>query len=148
MTRKKSNASKVNAKPGLTIGKLAHAADVGVETVRFYQRRALLEEPSKPKHHQRRYSARTLERLKFIRRAQAAGFTLREIGTLLELGTNRCADVRSLARMKLIQIDRQLTELHLIRGRLEELLRECGKTGLGQCGMVVALIKDDPSAGE
>jgi len=156
VAKKKSKTSKVNTKPGLTIGKLAHAADVGVETVRFYQRRALLEEPSKPKHHQRRYSTRTLERLKFIRRAQAAGFTLREIGTLLELGTNRCADVRSLARMKLIplarmkliQIDRQVTELHLIRGRLEELLGECGKTGSGQCGMVAALTKDDPSTGE
>ena len=148
MAKSKSKTSRVNSKPGLTIGKLAHAADVGVETVRFYQRRALIEEPSKPKHHQRRYSARTLDRLKFIRRAQAAGFTLREIGTLLELGTNRCADVRSLARMKLIQIDRQLTELHLIRGRLEELLKECGRTGSGQCGMVAALTKDDASTGE
>ncbi len=148
MTKRKSKASRVNAKPGLTIGMLAHAADVGVETVRFYQRRALIEEPSKPKHHQRRYSTRTLDRLKFIRRAQAAGFTLREIGTLLELGTNRCADVRSLARMKLIQIDRQLTELNLIRGRLEELLKECGRTSSGQCGMVAALTKDDSSTGE
>ena len=148
MARRKSKASRANTKPGLTIGKLARAADVGVETVRFYQRRALIEEPSKPKHHQRRYSATTLDRLKFIRRAQAAGFTLREIGTLLELGTNRCADVRSLARMKLIQIDRQLSELNLIRGRLEELLRECGRTGSGHCGMVVALTKDDTSTGE
>ena len=148
MARRKSKASSANTKPELTIGKLARAADVGVETVRFYQRRALIEEPSKPKHHQRRYSARTLDRLKFIRRAQAAGFTLREIGMLLELGTNRCADVRSLARMKLIQIDRQLSELNLIRGRLEELLRECGRTGSGHCGMVVALTKDDTSTGE
>jgi MerR family mercuric resistance operon transcriptional regulator len=148
VARKKSKTSKVNAKPGLTIGKLAHAADKNEPFPRQHQRRALLEEPSKPKHHQRRYSTRTLERLKFIRRAQAAGFTLREIGTLLELGTNRCADVRSLARMKLIQIDRQLSELHLIRGRLEELLGECGRTGAGQCGMVAALTKDDPSTGE
>jgi MerR family mercuric resistance operon transcriptional regulator len=148
MARTTSKSSRAKAKPGLTIGKLARAADVGVETVRFYQRRALIEEPSKPRHHQRRYSTRTLDRLKFIRRAQAAGFTLREIATLLELGTNRCADVRSLARMKLTQIDRQLMDLHLIRGRLEELLKECGRTGLGQCGMVAALTKDDSSTGE
>jgi MerR family transcriptional regulator, mercuric resistance operon regulatory protein len=148
MARRTSKANKIKAKPGLTIGKLARAADVGVETVRFYQRRALIEEPPKPKHHQRRYSNRTLDRLKFIRRAQASGFTLREIATLLELGTNRCADVRSLARMKLIQIDRQLAELHLTRDRLDALLKECTKTGLGHCGMVAALIKDDTSTDE
>jgi MerR family transcriptional regulator, mercuric resistance operon regulatory protein len=148
MARRTSKSSRVKAKPGLTIGKLARAANVGVETVRFYQRRALIEEPSKPKHHQRRYSNRTLERLKFIRRAQAAGFTLREIATLLDLGTNRCADVRSLARSKLIQIDRQLAEFHLIRGRLEELLKECGRTGSRECGMVAALAKDKTSTGE
>lgn len=142
MARRANKTSMVKARPGLTIGKLARAANVGVETVRFYQRRALIEEPPKPKHHQRRYSNKALDRLKFIRRAQATGFTLREIAMLLELGTNRCADVRSLARMKLTQIDRQLAELKLIRGRLEELLEECGRTGSGQCGMVAALTKD------
>ena len=73
------------AKNSDTIGGLAQAAGVGVETVRYYQRRGLLTEPARPRGEVRRYGDADLKRLKFIRSAQAAGFTLNEISELLEL---------------------------------------------------------------
>src|SRR3546814_19716843 len=81
----------------LTIGKLAQAGDVGVETVRFYQRRGLLDTPTRA-HGVRRYGSEDLRRLRFIRQAQASGFTLEQIRELLELdaGADR-ARARTLA---------------------------------------------------
>ena len=69
---------------GMTIGRLAKEAGVNVETVRYYQRRGLLEEPQKPAGGHRRYQQSTLDRIAFIRRAQALGFSLAEIESLLE----------------------------------------------------------------
>ena len=68
-----------------TIGALAKAAGVGVETVRYYQRRGLLPEPARPPGEVRRYGEEDVKRLRFIRSAQAAGFTLNEIGELIAL---------------------------------------------------------------
>ena len=69
----------------LTIGKLAEAADVNIETIRYYQRRGLLEEPPKPFRGHRRYPPDTVKRVRFIKRAQALGFTLAEVSGLLRL---------------------------------------------------------------
>ena len=69
----------------LTIGSLADEAGVNVETIRYYQRRGLMPEPDKPAQGYRRYDATTVKRVRFIKRAQALGFTLEEIGGLLKL---------------------------------------------------------------
>lgn len=79
----------------LTIGKLADAAGVNVETIRYYQRRGLLDEPAKPLGGHRRYPVDMVKRLRFIKRAQALGFTLSEVGGLLTLDEScACAETR------------------------------------------------------
>jgi MerR family mercuric resistance operon transcriptional regulator len=127
----------------LTIGKLAHAAGVGVETVRYYQRRGLLEEPVKPAGHHRTYSEQDLARLGFISHAKAAGFTLREIETLLSLGNNHCSVTKTLAEEKLHKIEGQITDLMKIQHRLEALIKACGtKDKKKVCGLFKLLLKN------
>ena len=115
----------------MTIGKLASAADVGVETVRFYQRRGLIATP-KRLDGIRRYGASDLDRLRFIRQAQAAGFTLEEIRQLLALdsGEDRAA-ARAMATKRLAELDARMAELQRARLSLQKLVSECadGKTG-------------------
>jgi DNA-binding transcriptional MerR regulator len=111
---------------GLTIGKLAAAEGVGVETVRFYQRRGLLAQPERQRSAYREYSDADQWRLAFIRRARRLGFTLNEIGALLgpaqALAT---ADVAQAAQDKLAAVDQQIQELTLLRCRLRRLVQVC-----------------------
>lgn len=115
----------------LTIGKFAAAADVGVETVRFYQRRGLLPTPKRVGgiHH---YGESDVSRLRFIRHAQAAGFTLEEIRQLLALdsGEDRAA-AREMASRRLAELDARMEALQHARVSLQKLVSECaiGKTG-------------------
>lgn len=115
----------------LTIGKLAKAANVGVETVRYYQRRGLLETPVRAGGDGwgagvRRYDETDLRQLKFIRSAQTAGFTLKEIGELLALQqTDDRAAVRSLARQRVEALDAQIAELQTARMALARLAQQC-----------------------
>ena len=115
----------------MTIGKLATAGNVGVETIRFYQRRGLL---TTPKKHVgvRHYGEDDLRRLRFIRQAQTAGFTLEEIKELLDLdaGDDREA-ARKLAKVRLEALDARIAELDQARNALKRLVGECvsGKTG-------------------
>jgi len=119
-----------------TIGDLARQAGVGVETVRYYQRRGLLETPPRPAGGGlaggvRRYGAEDLRRLRFIRSAQAAGFTLEQIAELLRLdaGEDR-ARARQLARERMAALDAKIAELTAARRSLERLARACeGSTG-------------------
>ena len=115
----------------LTIGKFAAAANVGVETVRFYQRRGLLSTPKRIDGI-RRYSDGDLSRLRFIRQAQSAGFTLEEIRQLLALdsGDDRAA-ARAMASKRLAELDARMEELQQARASLQKLVLECavGKTG-------------------
>src|SRR5881409_316911 len=93
----------------LSIGQLAQAARVNVETVRYYQRRRLLTEPTKPLGGHRRYALDAVKRLRFIKRAQSLGFTLDEVGDLLTLEDGRsCRDARLLAERKLALIEDRL----------------------------------------
>jgi MerR family mercuric resistance operon transcriptional regulator len=127
----------------LTIGKLAHAAGIGVETVRYYQRRGLLAEPVKPVGHQRIYSEQDLARLAFINHAKAAGFTLREIETLLSLGNDHCTVTKTLAEEKLQKIKGQITDLRKIQQRLEELIKACSaKDNSKACGLFKSLLQN------
>ena len=117
----------------LTIGKLAAAANVGVETVRFYQRRGLLSTP-KRLDGIRRYGDADLSRLRFIKQAQAAGFTLEEIRQLLALdsGEDRAA-ARDMATKRLAELDARMEELHRARTSLQKLVSECAVGKKGPC---------------
>jgi len=110
---------------GLTIGRLAKAAGVGVETIRYYQRRSLLPVP-KSNGSARLYPALLIDRIAFIKRAQSLGFSLREVATLLDLqdGRNRRA-VQFVASDRLEQIQSKLSDLRRMRTVLGDLLERC-----------------------
>jgi DNA-binding transcriptional MerR regulator len=117
---------------GLTISRFAAAAGVGVETVRFYQRRGLLTVPERRGSGYREYSQADQRRLAFICRARTLGFTLSEIADLLgPAQTGLCGDILAAARAKLDQTHQQLAELAQLRGRLQQLVRVC-QDGDGQ----------------
>ncbi|HHC73122.1 MAG TPA: Hg(II)-responsive transcriptional regulator [Thiotrichales bacterium] len=131
----------------LTIGRLARAAGVHVETVRYYQRQGLLEEPPKPREGYRLYPAGAVDRIRFIKRAQALGFRLAEIRELLELEEGSCQDVRQRAVAKCRQIERQIADLQAIHAVLQELVEACGEqtTGRGTCPIIATLAaKEEP----
>jgi MerR family mercuric resistance operon transcriptional regulator len=109
-----------------TIGQLAAEVGVNVETIRYYHRRKLLHEPKRPFGHTRRYSGTDAERLRFIKRAQAMGFTLTEIEGFLDLLASRsCSKARAVAAMKLQFVDDRIRELKKLRRELASLLAEC-----------------------
>ena len=127
-----------------TIAGLARAGGVGVETVRYYQRRGLMPEPDKPAHGYRRYDATTVKRVRFIKRAQALGFTLEEIGGLLKLDeAHACAETRELASHKLQTIETKLADLVAMRKALTALLCQCDAGAMkGNCPIIHALGSD------
>lgn len=126
------------ASHSLTIGRLAQAGGVGVETVRFYQRRGLLDQPARAGSI-RRYGTDHLRRLRFIRQAQAAGFTLHEIKELIDLdaGEDR-ARARELARSRVKALDGRIAELKRARDALQRLARECGAGSSGPCPILTS----------
>ena len=110
----------------LTIGGLAQAAAVNVETIRYYQRRRLLDEPSKPLGGHRRYAAEAVKRVRFIKRAQQLGFTLEEVKSLLLLEDGQsCRETRSLAEQKLVLVEKRIRDLARMRRLLTRLIAEC-----------------------
>ncbi|MFC6673504.1 Hg(II)-responsive transcriptional regulator [Marinobacterium aestuariivivens] len=116
----------------LTIGKLAEAAGVNIETIRYYQRRGLLEEPPKPLGGHRRYASEQVRHVRFIKRAQALGFTLEEVGTLMRLDPNcACAETQELAERKLELIEHKMADLAAIRQALSGLVKQCESGGDG-----------------
>ena len=122
----------------LTIARLAKQADVGVETVRYYQRRGLLEVPASAGTI-RRYGDADVQRLRFIRSASAAGFTLEEVGRLLAFGP--VADrpsIRALATQRIAALDVQIRRLQEARTALNRLARECGSGAAGPCPILEA----------
>jgi MerR family mercuric resistance operon transcriptional regulator len=109
-----------------TIAGLAHAGGVNVETVRYYQRRGLIPQPPRPLGGVRRYACADAERLRFIKRAQAMGFTLGEIRNLLKLrARGSCRATRELAAGKLQLIDDRIRELRKLRHELVDVIRDC-----------------------
>ncbi len=114
----------MNNRP-LTIGRLAKAADVHIETIRYYQRIGLVAEPEKPASGYRIYDNDALKRLQFIKRAQKLGFSLAEIRELLQLGDGNCTDVRQRAERKREQINHQINELQNLRNTLDQLINAC-----------------------
>lgn len=125
-------------KAAMTIARLAAAAGVGVETVRYYQRRGLLPVPASLGE-VRRYDESDVRRLRFIRRAQAAGFTLEEIGELLALDrTGDRARVRALATERVAALDAKIAELDSARAALERLRSTCASGTRGPCPILEA----------
>jgi DNA-binding transcriptional MerR regulator len=132
---------------GLTISRFAAAGGVGVETVRFYQRRGLLAVPEQQGSGYREYSEADQRRLAFICRARELGFTLSEIGDLLgPAETGFTGDILRAARAKLDQTQKQLTELTLLRCRLHRLVRVC-EDGDGEDCLALRLGQPVPAAG-
>ncbi|MGX7953532.1 MerR family transcriptional regulator [Tsuneonella sp. HG249] len=126
------------APSSLTIGRLASAGGVGVETIRFYQRRGLLETPSREVG-VRRYGADDLRRLRFIRQAQAAGFTLEEIKELLDLdASDDRARVRTLAKSRIEALEAKIADLQSARKSLRRLADECGTGTTGPCPILTS----------
>lgn len=117
----------------LTIAGLAAAGGVGVETIRFYQRKGLLMTPTRDGGI-RRYDSEDVRRLKFIRQAQAAGFTLDQIGELLALdaGEDR-SRARALALARIESLDGKIAELEAARAALTRLAQDCATTKTGPC---------------
>lgn len=121
----------------LSIGQLAAAGGVGVETIRFYQRKGLLDVP--PSDGMRRYGSEHLRRLRFIKQAQVAGFTLTEIRELLALdaGEDR-SRARELAQARIASLNAKIAELGRARDALRRLASECARDASGPCPILAS----------
>lgn len=115
----------------MTIGELARESGVGVEAIRFYERRRLITQPRRPASGFRTYDEQTVARVRFIRQAQELGFTLAEIKLLeLRLDPRRsCADVKAEAEAKIEDIDERIASLRVMRGALVDITRSCSGDG-------------------
>lgn len=137
----------VDEASALKIGELARAAGVGVETIRYYERRGLLAQPPRRTSGYRQYPPHAVRRVRFIRRAQALGFTLNEIEDLLALRVDEersCADVRALARSKLKDIERRVAELQQMGRALERVARRCrGRGPTSECPILEVLDEEE-----
>ena len=126
----------------MSISQLARNAGVGVETVRYYQRRGLLDDPRPQKTGAsgiRHYGPDEARRLGFIRSAQAAGFTLEEIAELLHLdSTDDRPRAREMARSRIAALDAKIAELERARQSLAKLAMDCAKGGKGPCPIIAA----------
>jgi MerR family copper efflux transcriptional regulator len=127
----------------LSIGQVARRAGVGVETVRFYEREGLLEEPSRRASGYRQYSLAVVKRIHFIKRAQQLGFSLKEIRELLQLrvdGQTTCEEVKRHTEAKIAQVERKLIELQRMRQALLQVAALCtGEGPASACPMLDAL---------
>jgi MerR family mercuric resistance operon transcriptional regulator len=125
----------------LTIGVLAEAAGVNVETIRFYQRKGLVQEPDRPSGSIRRYGDSDLARVRFVKSAQRLGFSLDEIGDLLKLEDgSHCIEAREQAERKLADVRARLADLQRIESALQGLVeRCCAASGQVQCPLIAAL---------
>jgi MerR family copper efflux transcriptional regulator len=127
----------------LSIGQVARRAGVGVETVRFYEREGLLEEPPRRASGYRQYSEQVVTRLHFIRRAQQLGFSLKEISELLSLRVDAqttCEEVKLRTEAKLAEVERKMVELRRMRQALLQVHSLCtGQGPIGRCPMLDAL---------
>lgn len=122
----------------LTIGKLAEAGDVGVETIRFYQRKDLLGTPARDGGI-RRYGDEDVRRLRFIRKAQQAGFTLEEIRELIALDSGHDHHrAHEMAEKRIAKLDEQIAELQRARQSLQRLARECAEGKSSSCPILAA----------
>lgn len=128
---------------GLTIGQVAKRGEVNIETVRYYERQGLVPPPPRRESGYRQYPEDTVRRIRFIKRAQELGFSLKEIAGLLSLrvgpGTT-CADVRRLAGVKIREIEEKMETLGKMKEVLTKLTAECeGRGPTSECPILEAL---------
>ncbi len=130
----------------LTIGKVSKQSGIGVETVRFYEKSGLIDEPQRTESGYRQYPASTVVRIRFIRRAKELGFTLKEIKELLNLRldpTTTCNDVRQMADEKKRDVQAKIQSLKGIERALGELIDACAVGGPdGECPILETLESD------
>jgi MerR family transcriptional regulator, copper efflux regulator len=130
----------------LTIGQVARQAGVGVETVRFYERQGLLEEPSRRESGYRQYPEDVVARLRFIKRAKELGFSLKEIKELLALRVDpatTCAEVKRQAEAKIADIEARIASLLRMKKALVRLTAVCrGQGPTSECPILDALDKE------
>lgn len=128
----------------LTIGTLAERGGVSVETIRYYQRRALLDEPVKPAGGFRQYPEESVKRIIFIKRAQALGFTLEEIQDLLALDQRKaCIETREIAAHKVELITQKIADLSKMKVSLTRLIRSCDASAADAPCPLIHLLADD-----
>lgn len=132
----------------MTIGQLAAAAGVNVETVRYYQRRELLAASSRPNGGIGRYPAAALTRLRFIKRAQSLGFTLEDVQALLSLDDGRnCAAAREIGEHKLAEVRDRLQALRVLEAALADLVTRCSTARRKvTCPLIASLLTPDASS--
>ncbi len=128
----------------LTIGQAAQRAGVGVETIRFYERKGLIRQPQRPKTGgYRDYSGDIVGRIRFIRQAQDLGFSLRDVADLLGLRADPdsdCAQVQKRAREKLDEVERKVARLRDIGASLRQVIAACpSRGGLDGCSIIAAM---------
>lgn len=122
----------------MSIGMFAAAGAVGVETIRFYQRKGVLDEPTRERGI-RRYGSADLRRLRFVRKAQTAGFTLQEIKELLALDAGDDRErAHALAQLRIEALNKKIAELKGARDALGRLARECGDGSTGPCPILTS----------
>ncbi len=128
----------------LTIGRLARAASVGVETIRYYQQRGLLPVPE-PTSTFRQYPVELVARIRFVKRGQELGFSLEEVGELLQLedGTDRTS-IRRISSDRLDQIERKLRDLERMHTALKHLINECAHTDVAMPCPILATLSSLP----
>ena len=131
-------------KDGITIGQLAESAGVNVETIRYYHRIGLLPLPRRALGSIRHYSGDDLKRVRFIKRAQALGFSLDEVALLLGLSDGKhCAETKALAESKLTTVEEKIADLVAIQKALKGLVTKCSKGSRGcGCPVIDALVED------
>ena len=112
----------------ITIGTVAKLANVSLETIRYYQRIGIVLKPPKPYSGFRKYNVSTVTTLKFIKNAQKLGFSLKEIQNLLNLNPDSCPNIKSLFKIRLNNIQKEINELVSMRNDLSNLLEKCEKT--------------------
>ena len=132
--------------PRFTIGRLAKQAGVGVDTVRFYERRGLLPQPQRTASGYRMYGQETISRIRFVRRAKRLSFTLDEIENLLKLQDEggAKAEVKAITNRKLKQIEAKIADLSRMRAVLTTLSAECsGEGNVSTCPIIEAIGDDE-----
>jgi MerR family mercuric resistance operon transcriptional regulator len=128
----------------MTIGQLAEAAEVNVETVRYYHRRGLLPVPPRPTGGIRRYPENVLRRLRFIKRSQSLGFSLDEVEALLSLHDGQtCRAARAIAEHRLTDVRQRMQDLSRLEAALASLVQRCSTSkGKMSCPLIDALMDD------
>lgn len=131
----------------LTIGRLAKLAGIGVETIRFYERKGLVNRPPRKDFGYRQYPLSAVGRIRFIKRAKDLGFSLKEVSELLNLRVDpqtTCADVKSRAEKKIEDVSEKIMELQRIQNALGKLAASChGDRPTGECPILEALDREE-----